>query len=56
MIAKVVKSSLRGTTLKLFLKYCKENEISESEVIRDLVRDFVKRRYQLGDSVNRTNA
>lgn len=54
MVIKRLSTYAKGTTLKLFIRYCKENEITEAELLRDLIREFVKRKYNLGDGINKS--
>ena len=51
--AKIVKTTLKGTTLKLFNRYTKENEIPEAEYMRDLVREDLKKKFNLGDGIKK---
>lgn len=53
MIVKQCQTYLKGTTLKLWKQYLHENEITEAELLRDLVREFVKKKYNLSDGINR---
>lgn len=50
---KLVKTYLKGTMLQLFVKYTREHEIPESEYVRDLIRDDLKKRYNLQDGFKR---
>lgn len=45
------KTLLRDNLLKWFLKHTKENELKESEYIRDLIREDMKKK--LGDGLKR---
>ena len=49
----IKKTTLKGTVLKLFNQYTKENEIPEAEYIRDLIREDLKKKYKLGDGLKR---
>ena len=45
--AAIKKTTLKGTFLKLFNQYTKENEMKEAEYIRDLIREDLKKKFNL---------
>lgn len=49
---KAVKTEIKGTLLKLFKQIIKDEEIKESEYLRDLIKSDVKKRFNLKDGIN----
>lgn len=50
---KKVSTYLKGTTLKLYNQYTRENEIPDAEYLRSLIREDLKKRFNLGDGIKK---
>lgn len=48
-----VTTYIKGTTLKLYIQYTRENEIPDAEYLRGLIREDLKKRFNLGDGIKK---